>query len=259
MGNQTYTEIRTNDLFKRYKKIDMHSHIGKRGEPFNIEADKNYLIREMDTYNIEKTVICSTNAFDHSEVIDAYNSYPDRFIKVARIDCSKGKETYDLLEHLLRDEKFMGAKIQALFDGYASDAPCVDVACEICEQYNVPFYVHSGHEPFSLPWQIGLLAERHPKLKIVMLHMGHGHGIYVDAAIKMAKRYENIWLETSGTSMSVQIKNAYENVDRERIMFGIDTPFHEPSVEIQKIMASGIDEKGIMDILYNNAYKFLHS
>lgn len=35
-----------------------------------------------------------------------------------------------------------------------------------------------------------------------MIHMGHAHGVYVDAAITMARRYENIWLETSGTSMS---------------------------------------------------------
>ena len=259
MGSQIYQNIAENSLFSKFQKIDMHSHIGKRGAPFFIEADADYLIHQMDTYNIEKTVICSTSSEDHHEVIDAFNRYPDKFIPVARIDCSQGRKCYDELEHLLRDEHFQGGKIQSLFDGYAADAPCVDPAAEICDAYNVPFYVHSGHEPFSLPWQIGLLAERHPKLKIVMLHMGHGHGIYVDAAIAMAKRYKNIWLETSGTSMSCQIKNAYLNVDPERIMFGLDTPFHEPSVEIQKVQACGIEEKGITDIFYNNAKKFLQS
>ncbi len=34
--------------------------------------------------------------------------------------------------------------------------------------------------------------------------------------------------------MSVQIRNAYENVAQNKIMFGLDTPFHAPSVEIQK-------------------------
>lgn len=257
MDNQIYTDIRENELFRRFKKIDMHSHIGKKGAPFNIEADTEYLIKQMATYNIEKTVIVSTDSFNHKEIIDAYKCYPECFIPVVRVDCSKGAVSYDLLEHLIRDEDFKGGKIQSLFDGYAADSPCVDPACEICEYYDVPFYVHSGHEPFSLPWQVGLLAERHPNLKIVMLHMGHGNGIYVDAAINMARRYENIWLETSGTSMSAQIRNAYENMDKERIMFGIDTPFHEPSVEIQKIMASGVDEEGINNIFYNNAYKFL--
>ena len=118
-------------------------------------------------------------------------------------------------------------------------------------------FVHSGHPPFSLPWQIGLLAERHPKLPMVMIHMGHAHGVYVDAAITMARRYENIWLETSGTSMSCQIANAYETVGHERVMFGIDSPFHHPTVEIQKVMACGVNDEGLENIFYNNAAKFM--
>lgn len=70
-------------------------------------------------------------------------------------------------------EHFAGAKLQPLFDGYTADAPCVDPVAEICEAYGKPLFVHSGHPPFSLPWQIGLLAERHPKLPMVMIHMGH--------------------------------------------------------------------------------------
>ena len=79
----------------------------------------------------------------------------------------------------------------------------------------------------------------------------------MDAALTMAKRYDNIWLETSGTSMSCQIKNAYDTVGHERVMFGIDSPFHEPSVEIQKIMACGVDEQGLENIFYNNAARFM--
>lgn len=90
-----------------------------------------------------------------------------------------------------------------------------------------------------------------------MIHMGHAHGVYADAAIAMARKYSNIWLETSGTSMSCQIRNAYETVGHERVMFGIDSPFHHPTVEIQKILASGVDEKGLENIFYNNAAKFM--
>lgn len=257
MTKHSLNEIIENPIFKKYPKIDMHSHIGKQGAPFFIEADVDYLINQMNTYSIEKTVLCSMTPSEQQDVIDAYHRHPDRFIPVARVDCSQEQKCYDQLEYLLKEEHFQGGKIQSLFDGYAADAPCVDPVAEICEAYNVPLYVHSGHEPFSLPWQIGLLAERHPRLRLVMIHMGHGHGIYVDAALNMARRYKNIWLETSGTSMSAQIRNAYNTVDPERVMFGLDTPFHAPSVEIQKVQACGLDEKGIQDIFYNNAKKFL--
>jgi predicted TIM-barrel fold metal-dependent hydrolase len=40
-------------------------------------------------------------------------------------------------------------------------------------------------------------------------------------------------------------------------MFGIDSPFHHPTVEIQKVMACGIDENGLENIFYNNAKAFM--
>ena len=90
-----------------------------------------------------------------------------------------------------------------------------------------------------------------------MIHMGHAHGVYVDAAITMARRYENIWLETSGTSMSCQIANAYETVGHERSC-SASTPIPStPTVEIQKVMACGVDDEGLENIFYNNAAKFM--
>ena len=93
-------------------------------------------------------------------------------------------------------------------------------------------------------------------MKIMMIHMGHGHGVYIDAALKMARRYPNIWLEMSGMPMPSKIREAYETVDKNRIMFGTDTPFHDPSVELQKVLVSGVDEEGIRRILYDNAADF---
>ena len=102
---------------------------------------------------------------------------------------------------------------------------------QLAEDLDIPVFIHSGHAPFSLPWSIGLLAERFPNVKVVMIHMGHGHGVYIDASLKMAKRYDNIYLEMSGMPMNSKIKEAYDEVGKDRIMFGIDAPFHHPTIE----------------------------
>lgn len=101
------------------------------------------------------------------------------------------------------------------------------------------------------------MAERHPNVRVLMIHMGHGHGVYIDAALKMARRHPNIYLEMSGMPMGCKVKEAYDTVGKNRIMFGIDAPFHHPSVEIQKVLTSGLDEKGLEDVFYNNAAEFL--
>lgn len=246
------------DLFK-FPKIDMHSHLGAVGEPFNIDLNVEKMIAVMSQYNIEKSLVCSMSADDSVDIQKAVKQYPDKLIPIARINCTQGQPAYDKLEHLIRDCDFKGGKIQSLFDGYAADASCVDPMAEILAHYNLPFFVHSGHAPFSLPWQIGLLAERHPDVKFCMLHMGHGNGIYVAAALEMARRYKNIWLETSGTSMTAQIENAYKTVDPERIMFGLDLPFHAPTVEIQKTLACQLPDTAKAAIFYHNAKKFMGS
>ena len=128
---------------------------------------------------------------------------------------------------------------------------------DFAREYDVPVFIHCGHPPFSLPWSIALLAEKYPDVRVTMIHMGHGHGVYIDAAIKMAKRYDNITLEMSGMPMGSKIKEAYETVGKDRIMFGIDSPFHHPTVEIQKVLSCGLDEKAQEDVFYNNAKKLL--
>ena len=92
----------------------------------------------------------------------------------------------------------------------------------------------------------------------MMIHMGHGHGVYIDAALKMARRYKNIYLEMSGMPMPSKILEAYETVGKDRIMFGTDAPFHYPGTELSKVTASGVDDEGIRRILYNNAEKFFN-
>ena len=133
----------------------------------------------------------------------------------------------------------------------------VDPIMEIARAYGKPVFIHCGHPPFSLPWQIGLLAERHPDVPTVMVHMGHGHGVYIEGSINMARKYGNLFLEVSGMPMGCQIKNAYESVGSERVMFGIDSPFHHPSVEIQRVLSCGLDDRQLEDVFYRNAAKFM--
>lgn len=151
---------------------------------------------------------------------------------------------------------FKAVKLNPLRHAYCADTEALDPILEKAKEAEVPVCIHSGHPPYSLPWQIGLLAERHPDVKIMMIHMGHGHGVYIDAALKMARKYDNIWLEMSGMPMPSKIREAYETVGHNRIMFGTDTPFHDPSVEIQKVLVSGVDQEGIEKILYHNAAEF---
>ena len=239
------------------KKIDAHSHIGRFGSPFNIDFDAERLRKQMEEFQIEKTILCPAGCSLNEELNREYKNAPGKIVPLCWVNANEGQKGYDMLEHYLRDEHFAGVKMQPLFDAFTADSPLADPVMEIAEAYHKPVFIHCGHPPYSLPWQIGLLAERHPRVPTVMLHMGHGHGVYIEGSLNMAIKYENLFLETSGMPMGCQIKNAYDKVGSERVMFGIDAPFHHPSVEIQRIYSCGLSEEQMEDVFYRNAAKLM--
>ncbi|MEG1583915.1 MAG: amidohydrolase family protein [Anaerovorax sp.] len=239
---------------KKFKKIDAHSHVGNfEGWP-DVRITPEELIGQMDEYNIEKTVL---STFPIEESLRAVERYPDRLIGAAWVNPLEGEKAISEIRNSVEKCGFKAIKLHPLFQAYRANDDCVFPIAELAEELNVPLMIHSGHAPFSLPWSIAQLAERYPKVKVVMIHMGHGHGVYIQAALDMAEKYDNIYLETSGMPMQNKIKEAYEKVGSDRVLFGIDAPFHHPSVEIQRSMVSGLTDAQLEDLFYNNAAKLL--
>lgn len=233
------------------KIIDAHAHIGYIGGWADVGITEEELIAQMDEFNIEKTALCNE---DNDLTLDVMKRHPGRIIGCVYVNPLNQKTVDDMDKYI--EAGFAAVKLNPLRHAYCADAEIIDAVMEKAEKYNVPVCIHSGHPPYSLPWQVGLLAERHPNVKLMMIHMGHGHGVYIDAAIKMALRYPNIYLEMSGMPMPSKIREAYERVGAERIMFGTDTPFHHPTVEMQKVITSGLYKEAQEKIFYENAAKF---
>ena len=236
------------------KIIDVHSHIGNFGSWARFDFDLARLKEQMDEFNIEKTFLTGAGCHDNSSVMDAFQKAPELLVPVAWVKPG-GAEALAEIRRFVEQDGFRAIKLHPLFDAYCADDTVVDSVLDLAEDLRIPVFIHSGHPPYSLPWQIGWLAERHPHVPIVMLHMGHAHGVYVDAALKTARRYSNIYLDTSGSPMSVKIREAYETVGADRVLFGIDSPFHEPSVEIEKIRATHLPEDALRRIYHDNTAK----
>ncbi len=233
------------------KKIDAHAHLGVIGGWANVSMDSDRMISLMDEYEIETTMICD---LDNEECHQAMKKYPNRIQGCVYVNPLEDN-ALSLIDTYV-EKGFKAIKLQPLRHAYCADSEIVDPILDRAEKLQIPVCIHSGHPPYSLPWQIGLLAERHPNCKVLMIHMGHGHGVYIDAALKMARKYSNIYLEMSGMPMHTKIKEAYDTVGHNRILFGTDGPFHHPSVEIQKVKVSGVDQAGLERIFYQNAKDF---
>ena len=77
---------------------------------------------------------------------------------------------------------------------------------------------HSGDDPFSNPLQLERVARACPEASIILGHMGGF--FYADEAIRVAKRNENVFLETSVMPYPAMIKKAVRAVGSNRVFFG---------------------------------------
>lgn len=236
------------------KKIDAHAHIGVFGGWAKLSLTADELIAQMNEFDIEKTLLCSQ---PNKLCLDAVNKYPDRILGMVYPNPYDGQKAVDMIYDYVQNKGFKGIKCNPLKQAYVADDEIMDPIMQAAEDLDIPVFMHCGHPPYSLPWSIALLAERFPKVKLTMIHMGHGHGVYIDASLKMAKRYPNLYLEMSGMPMPSKIREAYEEVGHDRIMFGTDAPFHPAAVESQKVLCSGLDKRGMEDVFYNNAAKLM--
>lgn len=226
--------------------FDCHMHLGDF-PLFNVSLDEQGLDDLMSICNLDKAIVFHP---DNSLVQKAIATRPNVFGLVwanpYHPDCVKTVATY------LEDENFRGIKLHPLLDGYHPNDPAVHPLADLVAERNLPLLIHTGHPIFTLPWSIEELARAKPKTKVIMGHMGHGNIIYINAAIDAAERQPNVYLETSGMPMHSKILEAVERVGVEKVLYGSDTPFHRPEVEMLKVKLSGLNESDQEMVLGKN-------
>lgn len=226
--------------------IDAHLHVGEF-PLFNVRIDASGLADLFPRHAIDAGMVFSPDNALVRDVVTglgpAYGFYwanPKQPGFVA--------EAAEYLDH----PKFLGVKMHPLLDGYHPNDPAVHPLIELLIERDMPVLIHCGHPIFTLPWSIEELIIVHPEAKVILGHMGHGNIVYINAAIDVAARHPNVYLETSGMPMHSKIAEAVARVGG-RVLYGSDAPFHDPGVEILKVQVSGLDEAGQRAVLHDNA------
>ncbi|MDR1608145.1 MAG: amidohydrolase family protein [Deltaproteobacteria bacterium] len=235
-------------------KIDAHAHVGFFGSWCGVAVTAQEMVEQMDFYGLQKAIISYP---DNEVTLAAQKEFPDRLKALAWLNPNDGPKALLEFERLSELKLIHGLKLHPLFNAYVADDEVVYPLMELAIEKDLPVFIHSGHPPFSLPWSVGSLAEKFPRARVVMVHMGHGHGVYIQSALETAKKRDNIWLENSGMPMHTKIQEAYQTVGAERIFWGSDHPFHHYAVEILRTQVCGLNPRQLADVFHDNIQKFM--
>jgi predicted TIM-barrel fold metal-dependent hydrolase len=227
--------------------VDPHMHVGDF-PLFDVAMDRDGLVALFEEWGYAAGVVFHPdNALVRDLVEDVPNAWALYWANPRLNGCAEDCARF--LEH----PKFLGVKMHPLLDAYHPNDPAVHPVARVLIERAMPALIHCGHPIFTLPWSIEELIVEFPDLKVILGHMGHGNIIYINAAIDVAARHPNVWLETSGMPMHSKIRTAVERVGEDKVMYGSDAPFHDPGAEIRKVVASGLGVDQQRRVLGTNA------
>lgn len=248
------------------KVIDSHSHVffsshlGVKPDP-----EGKRLIRELDACGIESAVvsagdgICTTELGKQKQANDRLaelqEEYKNRLFCLATVNPLLGKEASSELGRCKKKLKLYGIKLHPWLQAFSVMYDNVQHTFKTASDLDMPILFHDGTPPYCTSMQIGHIAHKYPRLKIIL-----GHGGLKDLwpdALKVAKANKNVYICTCGTPF-LGIKVMIEELGPERVMFGSDSGFFEiagtmyqlNNVKMQDILKSKLDL-----IVYKNVKK----
>ena len=244
--------------------IDDHVHVHEWSfQKGYREFEVDYVVELMDEWGIDKSIIMDSLAYigldqrtsnDHTR--DAVDAYPDRLIGFANIKPPQGfAACRDEIARTIGDWGFRGIKLHPQVDRYpVNDRTLVYPVIELALSYDVPVWVHTGHQPNATPTLMGALARDFPEAKLIIGHMGSS--MFYDAMC-MSKRYRNLYIDIS-LQGGHAFEAACEEVGAGKLLYGSDSPYANPGSMKRIVDESPLSAAGKALVLGGNAARLLN-
>lgn len=207
----------------------------------------------------------------NNTLADAAARHPDRYKGFAHLPMHSPEAAADELERTVRDLGFCGVLVNGPTNGRFLDDPSFEPILVRAEALDVPIYIHPGIPspevraahfdglPGNFSFTLAVSAwgwhmetavhvlrlalngtlDRHPRLKIVVGHMGEAIPFMLDrldettsaeakSRLRRSLRHtilDHVWITTSGFFTMVPFMAALMTFGADRIMFSVDYPF----------------------------------
>ncbi|MEK7693307.1 MAG: amidohydrolase family protein [Chloroflexota bacterium] len=224
------------------------------------------LIEAMDRAGVEKCILSTTAEAPAEHVLKFPRAHPDKFVLSLSMDPRNGMPSLRALEHLVRNEPVVLARITPFMVGaippnekeyYPVYAKCIDLDLPIAINTGIPGPPMPGK--CQDPMYLDEVCVFFPELKLVM---AHGADPWWDVAIRLMIKYRNLCLQTSAYApryFPPQLIQFMNTRGQDKIMFASDHPvlsFERCVKEAQELDL----REGVLDkFLYANAERLFFS
>ncbi len=245
--------------------IDAHCHLGRSPQFHFPDVSVARMLTSMDRLGIERAMCCHLAMLQGAwelglrESIEAYRLAAGRILFYAAFDPTLADGVEQVARCLDREE-FVGVKIHPSMHGRYADDDCYDAVWQLADQRRVPLLTHSWDlseqnptQKFSFPSRFETYATRYPDVPLILGHAGgrvRGHM----AAVDLARRCPNVWLDTAGDCYALGlIEYLVQGAGADKVLFGSDLTWIDPRTQLGMILDADIAADAKQQILGANA------
>jgi len=233
--------------------IDSHVHI-KGGDFFRHQFDPDETVKMLDAAGIDKACVFSIclPSWESNELTRrAVTGREDRLIPYAHVFPLEGDVAVESLRVAIEEWGFRGLKLHI-----------GEVPGEVSAETFLPFVKQAGElnvpvllDCIDRPDVLKGCAEGAPSAKIISAHLGSMTDQFmVDQFLGICRTYDNVWLDTSYSSVPWKIRDAVRYCGASKIIFGSDgcAGYYPASIEVAKLRAYISCERDLELIMHEN-------
>lgn len=241
--------------------VDIHTHVGEEHDPafgyaWGFKDDD--LIKHMNgpfhyrggRIRVDKALampvagitIRETSFLDHHRsVLRAIEKYPDRISGTFMCNIHLGAEkAVKAMKYFVTKKGFKALKLHPTMHRWWGERSLsiLEPIIEQAVKFKLPILWHTGDTPYGLPVQVAPIAERFRDANFILCHFGTQMITYALEAIYVAKKNDNIYLET-GWGPLPRLREGIAGVGAEKLIFGTDCPPLDMGGHLRNIEALG--------------------
>jgi len=256
--------------------VDSHAHYGCCSNFFMPDPSPEKMLEVMDKCGIRR--VCSSHIvglyshnieYAYEETLNILQKFTGRLYGYAIYDPFLIEESLKLLERYLPMEGFIGIKIHPAMHEYPLDGKRYEPLWEFASTRDTVILTHTydatplsiyPHEVatvqiYAVPKLIDSIAERYPKLTVILGHSG-GHYYGQVQAIEMARKHKNVYVDTSGEAKGYGVIEWFvREIGAGKVLYASDMNWLDPRSHIGRVIGASITLEEKEAILYGNAHR----
>jgi len=232
------------------------------------------LLLEMDLLGIEKAVMLPVHCGwpFNDDMTERYieaihlSGKQDRFIICGSVKPTQKKAVQSVEEY--KKKGLRGIKMHPNFARFYPNDKSAWPVYDACDRLNLPVLIHSGRTGFKEKRTLGmkLYTEDYadiqnfiepiaafPNVRFVLCHAG---ALQNEAAIQIAKKHKNVWLDIHGQGVD-RIQAMISELGPQRLMYGSDWAFYPEAAILARLLIATENDKTVRRMIFSdNARRF---